>query len=133
VENFGPALIARVCEEAPGVRLRFVQKPDKDAAPLREGGVDLETGVVGKTGGPEVRAQPLFRDRFIGVVRKGHPPRGGKNTPTRYAAGSHILFSRGEADKGPVDEALEPFGLERKIVAIVGGYSTALALAGTPT
>ncbi len=31
VENFGAALIARVGEEAPGVRLCFVQKPNKEA------------------------------------------------------------------------------------------------------
>src|ERR1041385_4123984 len=37
VENFGPSLLARVNEEAPGVRLRFVQKPDKDSTPLRDG------------------------------------------------------------------------------------------------
>ena len=30
VENFGPSLIARVGEEAPGVRLCFVQKTDKE-------------------------------------------------------------------------------------------------------
>src|SRR5918993_3228570 len=47
VENFGPDLIARVGEEAPGVRLRFVQNPNKDSASLRDGTVDLETGVVG--------------------------------------------------------------------------------------
>src|SRR5262249_11534312 len=70
VESFGADLIARVNQDAPGVRLRFVQKPDKESTPLREGTVDLETGVVGKTTGPEVRAQALFRDRFIGVVRK---------------------------------------------------------------
>src|SRR3954471_2537496 len=52
-ETFGPALIARVAQEAPGVCLCFVLKPDKDSAPLREGSVDLETGVVGKTMGPE--------------------------------------------------------------------------------
>src|SRR5688500_5613855 len=46
VETFGPALIARVRGDAPGVRLRFVPKPDKDGTPLREGSVDLETGVV---------------------------------------------------------------------------------------
>ena len=91
VENFGPDLIARVGEEAPGVRLRFVQKPDKDSAPLRDGTVDLETGVVGKTTGPEVRAQALFRDRFIGVVRTGHALSQGEITPARYAAGRHIL------------------------------------------
>jgi DNA-binding transcriptional LysR family regulator len=64
VENFGPDLIARVGEEAPRVRLRFVQKPDKDSTPLRDGTVDLETGVVGETTGPEVRVQALFRGPF---------------------------------------------------------------------
>src|SRR5215831_6753974 len=78
VENFGPALMARVARQAPGVRLRFVQKPDRDSAPLREGAVDLETGVVGETTGPEVRAQSVFRDRFVGVVRLGHALSRGK-------------------------------------------------------
>jgi DNA-binding transcriptional LysR family regulator len=129
VENFGPDLIARAGEQAPGVRLCFVQKTNKESASLRDGTVDLETGVVGKTTGPEVRAQALFRDRFIGVVRMGHALSKGKITPSRYASGRHICVSRRGLDKGPIDEALEPFGLEREIVAIVGGFSTALALA----
>jgi DNA-binding transcriptional LysR family regulator len=129
VENFGPDLIARVSEEAPGVRLRFVQKPDKDSASLRDGTVDLETGVVGEAAGPEVRAQALFRDCFIGVVRLGHPLSRGKITPSRYAAGRHVFVSRRGLDQGPVDEALKPLGLEREIVTIVGGFSSALALA----
>jgi DNA-binding transcriptional LysR family regulator len=85
--------------------------------------------VVGQTTGPEVRAQALFRDRFIGVVRKGHPLSKGKITPARYAGSRHILVSRRGLDKGPIDEALQPFGLEREIVTVVGGFSTALALA----
>lgn len=129
VENFGPGLIARVGEEAPGVRLRFVQKTNKDSAPLRDGSVDLETGVIGKTTGPEVRVQALFRDRFIGAVRMGHPLSQGEITPSRYAAGRHICVSRRGVDRGPIDEALQPFGLEREIVTIVGGFATALALA----
>ena len=129
VENFGPDLISRVGGEAPGVRLFFVQKPNKDAAPLRDGTVDLETGVVEKTTAPELRVQALFRDRYIGVVRKGHPLSNGKITPSRYAAGSHIFVSRDGLDKGPIDEALTPIALERKIVTIVGGFSTALGLA----
>jgi len=129
VENFGPDLIARVGEEAPGVRLRFVQKPNKDSAPLRDATVDLETGVVEKTTAPELRVQALFRDRYIGVVRKGHPLSKGKITPSRYAAGRHICVSREDLAKGPIDEALRPFELERKVVTIVGGFSTALGLA----
>jgi DNA-binding transcriptional LysR family regulator len=129
VENFGPDLIARAGQEAPGVRLCFIQKPDKESASLRDGAVDLETGVVGATTGPEVRAQALFRDRFIGVVRMGHALSQGKITSSRYAKGRHIIVSRRGLDKGPIDEALQPFGLEREIVTIVGGFSTALALA----
>ncbi len=129
VENFGPALIARVGAEAPGVRLRFVEKPDKDSASLRTGAVDLETGVVGETTGPEVRAQALFRDRLIGVVRNRHPLSKGRITPSRYAAGRHILVSRRGLDRGPIDEALKPLGLTREIVTIVGGFTAALALA----
>ncbi|MGB5055979.1 MAG: LysR substrate-binding domain-containing protein, partial [Nitrospirales bacterium] len=129
VENFGPDLIARIGKEAPGVRLRFVQKPNKDSTPLRDGTVDLETGVVGDTTAPEVRAQALFRDRFIGVVRKGHMLSKGKITPSRYAAGKHVVVSRKGLDKGPIDEALELLGLKREIVTIVGGFSAAVALA----
>jgi DNA-binding transcriptional LysR family regulator len=129
VENFGPDLIGRVGAEAPGVRLRFVQKPNRDSAPLRDGSVDLETGVVGAMTGPEVLAQALFRDRFVGVVRKGHALSRAKITPARYAAGRHILVSRRGLDRGPIDEALHPLGLEREIVTIVGGFATALALA----
>ncbi|RWB26935.1 MAG: LysR family transcriptional regulator [Mesorhizobium sp.] len=129
VENFGPYLIARVGQQAPGVRLRFVLKPDKDNTPLRDGSVDLETGVVGKTTGPEVRAQALFRDRFVGVVRMGHPLCKLTITPALYAAGRHILISRRGLDRGPIDDAFEPLGLKREIVTVVGGFSEALALA----
>lgn len=129
VENFGPALIAQVAEKAAGVRLRFMQKPDKDSEPLRSGIVDLETGVVGKTASPEVRMQALFKDRFIGVVHMGHPLSQGEITAERYAAGRHILVSRRGLDKGPIDEALESLGLQRTVTTMVGGFSTALALA----
>lgn len=129
VENFGPRLIARVEEEAPGVRLCFVQKTNKDNSSLRDGMVDLETGVVGKTTGPEFRSQPLFKDRFIGVVRSGHALSKGEITPARYATGKHIGISQQVLDQGPLDDALGQLGLELEIVTIVGGFSTALALA----
>src|SRR5690242_12118794 len=35
VENFGADLVARIGEEAPGVRLRFLAKLDRDSSPLR--------------------------------------------------------------------------------------------------
>jgi DNA-binding transcriptional LysR family regulator len=128
-ETFGPDLITRLGREAPGVRLRFMQKPDKDSTSLRDGTVDLEIGVVGKATGPEVRAQALFRDRFIGAVRKGHALSKCKITAARYAAGRHILVSRRGLDKGPIDEALSPLGFKRNIAIIVGGFSAAISIA----
>jgi DNA-binding transcriptional LysR family regulator len=133
VENFGPTLLDRVRSEAPRVRLRFVQKVDRNSAPLREGTVDLETGVVGRMTGPEVRTQALFRDRFIGVVRAGHPLSQRRVTASAYANCQHVEVSQHIAqpglERGPVDAALESLGLEREVVAIVGGFATALALA----
>lgn len=129
VETFGAALLARVAREAPGVRLRFVAKPDRESASLRDGAVDLETGVIGGVTGPEVRAQALFRDRFVGVMRKNHPLAEGPMTPERYAGGEHILVSRRGLDGGPVDEALGRLGLTRRIAVTVASFSEALALA----
>ena len=135
VENFGPDLIAHVGEQAPGVKLRFMQKPNKESGPLRDGSVDLETGVVEPITAPELRVQVLFRDRFIGVVRLGHSMSHGEITPSGYASGGHICVSRRGLEIGsfdeerPIDDALKPFGLERRLVTIVGGFSTALALA----
>ena len=129
VENFGAELIARIAEQAPGVRLYFMQKLDKDSTPLRDGTIDFETGVVGDDTGPELRTQALFRDRFIGVVRSGHPLSEGELTPERYAAGQHLLVSRRGLQKGQIDEALEELGLKRQIATIVGSFSAALALA----
>jgi DNA-binding transcriptional LysR family regulator len=129
VENFGAALLARVAAEAPGVRLRFVPKPDRDSTPLRDGSVDLETGVIGATTGPELRAQALFRERFIGVVRAGHALGRGRPTAARYAAGRHVVVSRGGATSGPVDAAMTSLGLRRDAAVTVAGFGEALALA----
>lgn len=129
VENFGPALLARIARDAPGVRLRFVNKTDKDSAPLREGSVDLDTGVVDADASPELLTQALFRDRLIGVVRAGHSLSRGEVSAERYAQGQHVYVSRRGQDRGQIDDALEAQGLTRQISTIVAGFSTAIALA----
>ncbi len=129
VENFGAMILARVTQEAPGARLHFLHKLDKDSGPLRDGTVDLETGVVDKAVSPEVRTQALFRDRYVAVVRAGHPLSEGEVTPVRFAEAEHVHVSRRDNDKGPIDNALAELGLARRITTIVGGFSAALALA----
>ncbi|WP_395749789.1 LysR family transcriptional regulator [Prosthecobacter sp.] len=129
VENFGAALLSRMEKEAPRTRVCFMSKADKDSRPLREGTVDLETGVVDESLGPEVRTLALFADRFVGVVRKGHPLGKVKITRSLYTEGRHVSVSRKGFEKGLVEEAMEPFGLQRQVSAVVGGFATALSLA----
>jgi len=128
VHLFSASLVASVTEAAPNVRLRFAPKPDKDAGPLREGHIDLEIGVLGVSA-PEVRAQLIFRDNFIGAVRTGHPLLTGPVSPERYAAGRHVVASRRGAFTGPVDDALAELGLRRDIVAVVPGFPDAIHIA----
>jgi DNA-binding transcriptional LysR family regulator len=129
VEVFAANLLAMVTALAPNVRLHFAPKPDKDVRALREGSVDLEIGVLGKSG-PEVRLQTLFRDHFIGAVRQGHPLLvRGRITAKQYAACGHVVASRRGHETGPVDEALSALGLSRTVVAVVPSFRAALAVA----
>lgn len=129
VEVLGARLIAAVTAIAPGVHLRFVPKTEKNAAYLREGMIDLEIGVLGDMG-PEVHIQALFQDRFMGVVRPGHPlSTEPELTAERYAAFGHVVVARHARNQGPVDDALELLGLRRTIVATVPSFSSAMAVA----
>ncbi|MCK6448917.1 MAG: LysR substrate-binding domain-containing protein [Planctomycetes bacterium] len=129
VENFGPALITRVRREAPGVQLRFLAKADKESGLLRDGTVDLETGVIDDETWPELRSQSLFEDHLVGAVRVGHPLARGAVTAEGYAACEHVGVSRRSLERGPIDEALRALGLERRIAAVVGGFATAIVVA----
>ena len=128
IDLFAAPLAAAIAEVAPGVRLRFAPKPDKDALPLRDGRIDLEIGVLGASA-PEVRTRFLFHDGFIGAVRIGHPLLAGPITPERYAACRHVVASRRGSFTGPVDDALAALGLKREVVAVVPGFPTAMRVA----
>jgi DNA-binding transcriptional LysR family regulator len=128
-ETFGPPLIERVRQEAPGVRLRFIRKLDKSSDGLRDGTIDLETGVVAGTSGPEVRAKALFVDRYIGAVRGDHPLARTGVALSDYAEWAHVVAWRQGLDLGQVDETLRDLGLTRDIMTSVDGFSAALALA----
>jgi DNA-binding transcriptional LysR family regulator len=128
VALFAAALVTALTDAAPRVRLRFAPKPDKDAAPLRDGRIDLEIGTAGGSA-PEVRSQLIFRDRFVGAARLGHALFDRPVTPERYAACGHVVASRRGASGGPVDDALGAIRLRREIVAIVPSFLDALNIA----
>lgn len=129
VEFFSVPLLAAIAASAPRVCLCFAPKPNKDAGPLREGPIDLEIGVI-EASAPEMRTQFLFRDRYVGVARMGHPLLAGAGvTPERYAACNHVVASPRGDFTGPVDDALEALGLTREIRVVVPGFPDAMRIA----
>ena len=129
VETFGPELVRCVAKDAPAVRLRFVARQTRDATGLRDGSIDLETGVVDATTSPELRQLPLFTDRLVGVVRSGHTLGKRRLTPAAYAAAGHVGVSRQTVDRTWIDDALAALGLERRVMTTVSGFATAIAVA----
>ncbi len=127
--SLGPRLLESVMRQAPGVRLRFAPQGDEGVADLREGRVDLDVGVLRETG-PEVVVEPLFADRFLGVVRQGHPLLAqAPVTPDRFARERHVSASRRGRFHGPVDAVLEAAGLRREVLVAVPTFNDALLLA----
>jgi DNA-binding transcriptional LysR family regulator len=124
-------LSAAVAATAPNVQLHFVPKPDKDIRALREGAVDLEIGVISGDGA-ELRAQTLYRDTFVGIVRAGHPLLDeGEITAERYATlCGHVVASRRGKNSSPGDEALAALGLHPEVKVIVPSFPAVLAVVG---
>ena len=126
---FSVPLLRTIGTEAPHVRLRFMPKPNKDATPLREGRIDLEIGVV-ESPLPDLRAQPLFGDGLVGVVRDGHPL-ATRHRPSaeRFVSFGHVVASPKGDVSHALDEALEAHGLERDVRVVVPGFPDALRIA----
>lgn len=129
VEAFGAALIAAVASQAPLARLHFYGKTHRNSTPLREGRADLEIGVV-ENMGPEIRMRALFHDRYVGVVRHGHPlSRVPDVTAARYAAYRHVATPHDARIAHALDADLDEQGLRRVVVATVPGFAAALTMA----
>lgn len=129
VGTFGAALASLTAQQAPQARLRFAHQDKEDVEALREGRIDADVGVIGAMG-PEVRLQALFHDRFIGVVRPGHPLVQGA-TAERFTCFPHVSVSRRGRFAGPIDEALSAQGLTRFVAIAVANFADALAIVRT--
>jgi DNA-binding transcriptional LysR family regulator len=127
---FASAISKSVHSKAPKVTLRFTSQGEEAIGPLREGTVDLDIGNI-KLRGPEIKIQKLFVDRFMGVVRSGHPLARAKVTAKRYVEHEHVSASRRGLAWGPIDSALAGMGLKRKVSLIVPGFYNALMIAAT--
>ncbi|MGF0169501.1 LysR family transcriptional regulator [Streptomyces sp. Marseille-Q5077] len=122
-----PVLLNRASAQVPLARFTFTVQNSHGSAPLREGAVDIEVGIIDEPS-PELRIEPLFDDRFVGVARAGHPLLDGAVTAEAFASVRHISVSRKGRMTGPIDAALHARGLSRDVVAAVPSYGEALLM-----
>lgn len=122
-----PKLTAQLSREAPGIDLRIRAHPAQLAAPqLAAGTYDLAIVPVPKgTLAAGLYTKKLFDERFVCVVRNGHPLCGKKLTLTRYAAATHALIAPGGSEGGFVDDALADLGLRRRVAVAVPHFLVA--------
>jgi DNA-binding transcriptional LysR family regulator len=122
-----PSLVARLLKEAPGVDLRVLPVSMDLQAQLASGAIDLAiTPVRPDDERPGLYAKKLFDERFVCVVREGHPLAARKKmTLARFAAASHALISPGGKEGGFVDDALARLGMQRRVAVAVPHFLVA--------
>jgi len=125
----GPILDRLLREEAPQVSLRFLPSVMEDWIPLRDGLADLSVCILGHFPA-EFRTRLLFTDRFVCVVREGHPVVGKRLTLDQYLALEHIVVSP-LGRPSSVDGVLAERGHERRIRRVVPFFLSGLHMAAT--
>ena len=114
----GTALDRLASREAPGVTLQFLPNSPDDGALLREGSIDLAVGVYVDLP-PELRTRKLFTDRFVCVVREGHPTVGRKLTLEQYLALEHLQIAPRGKPGGYLDTLLAVRNQRRRVARAV--------------
>lgn len=121
-----PPLLARLREEAPGVDLVVRQlRMETVERQLAEGEVDIAVGVLYDAGEPWMMARRLFTDRFVCLVRAGHPVVNGSLSMDQFVALEHALISPRGRHGGFVDTALARLGKKRRVALMIPHFLAA--------
>lgn len=127
VAMFAPALMRKIREGAPGIRLSFRPQVRGEALKaLADGDLDVSIGFQQATG-TEHRHSHLFDENYRVILRK-------KDRATRpmslkpYLASDHVLVSFDGAFRGIVDASLSKLGKSRRVVATVPSFFAAFAV-----
>jgi DNA-binding transcriptional LysR family regulator len=127
VTVLGAALDELARREAPQVLLRFLPISTDDAAMLREGTVDLAVGIYADLP-PELRTRVLFTDRFVSVLRRGHPAAKGRLSLDTFLSLDHVQVAPRGRPGGDLDDWLAARGKRRRVTRAVPYFLSALQL-----
>jgi DNA-binding transcriptional LysR family regulator len=123
-----PPLVERIRRAAPLVRMEI--RAHRGPAPARDlarGEIDLGLGTFLEVD-PTLKVRTLFEERFICMLRDGHPRLRGALTLARYVELEHLLVSAPGYGLGVVDRELDWQGLKRRVAVQVPFFLVAPAI-----
>ena len=112
-----PHLAGRIRRLAPNINIdSFLTRRRETTKELAAGRLDFAIDAPLNTD-PQVRHVRLFEDRYVCIMRKGHPLAGKESiTLDDYLAQSHIHISSRRNGLGHVDLALGKMGIQRRVM-----------------
>jgi DNA-binding transcriptional LysR family regulator len=119
-----PRLAAYLQRHAPGVELVVRPAASDMQRALASGEHDLVVGPVGERN-EGVLGTELFHERFVCLLRGGHPAARQKLTLERFLALSHVLISPLGAGEAVVDVELRRLGKARRVAVRVPHFLSA--------
>lgn len=124
-----PPLLRDLATHAPGVTLRIRGFTAREGAlALLDGGeADIAIGVPAAST-PRIPTQPLFEERFVCVVRRGHPLAAMPMSLDAFLSFSHLLVSPDGDGVGLVDVQLARLGRQRTVALTLPQMYAAPAL-----
>ena len=113
-----PSLVKELARRAPNVILRIVgPNPTRFGEIFSSGEVDVSITYFPNPPA-SLRVRPLFRDRLVGVARRGHPLLSGAMDLRRFCDQGHVIVEPGQATmyNAQIEQALERAGHPRRTV-----------------
>lgn len=117
-------LAAPLARSAPTVALEILPFEDRFAERLARDDYDLAVrDGWALRGWP--RRESLFREDYVGLVRRGHPRLAGTPTLDAYLAEGHVLVAPAGRTPGTADHALAGLGRRRRVAVVVPHFLAA--------
>lgn len=119
---FLPKLVPILAQTAPNINIRIVPNTNINAAKLLEQSeIDLAIGRFYRSTA-RLRVQEAMGDRYVCIMRKGHPISGKKLTLKQYIKADHLLVTLTGEATGFIDEQLREMDLSRRIALTVNQF-----------
>ncbi|HEX2734618.1 MAG TPA: LysR family transcriptional regulator [Polyangiaceae bacterium] len=121
-----PKLVHRLGRDAPSVDLWFRALGTQGVhRALEHNDVVIGPSFPSSELDGAIAARALFEDRFVSVLRKGHPAMRKRWSAEQFAALDHLLVAPGGKPGGTVDTALGRLGLRRRVAVGVPNFAAA--------